>query len=76
MLLNNNLLGLTIATLYIFVIIGFAELLRNWRGYSSDFTRKIIHIGVGMMNWALIFIFTSPWPFLFSFLASGLFDTL
>ena len=64
MLLNNNLIGIIIATLYIFIIIGLAELLRKWRGYSSNFTRKVIHIGVGMMSWALIFVFTSPWPFI------------
>jgi len=63
MLLNNNLIGIVIATFYIFAIIGLAELLRKKRGYSSDFTRKVIHIGVGMMSWALIYIFTSPWPF-------------
>ncbi|MCZ7672943.1 MAG: hypothetical protein M5U34_40400 [Chloroflexi bacterium] len=64
MLLNNNLLGVILSTLYIFVIIGLAELLRKWRGYSSNFTRKVIHIGVGMMSWILIFVFTSPWPFI------------
>ena len=64
MLLHNNLLGIIIATVYIFAIIGLAELLRKWRGYSSNFTRKVIHIGVGMMSWALIFVFTSPWPFI------------
>jgi phytol kinase len=63
MLLENNVWGLLFGTLYIFGIIGGAELLRQWRGYSSNFTRKVIHIGVGMMSWALIFIFTSPWPF-------------
>jgi phytol kinase len=64
MLLNNNLLGIIIATVYIFALIGLAELLRARRDYSSNFTRKVIHIGVGMMSWALIFIFTSPWPFI------------
>ena len=64
MLLNNNLLGIIIATVYIFALIGLAELLRTRRDYSSNFTRKVIHIGVGMMSWALIFIFTSPWPFI------------
>jgi phytol kinase len=64
MLLNNNLLGIIIATIYIFALIGLAELLRARRGYSSNFTRKVIHIGVGMMSWALIFVFTSPWPFI------------
>lgn len=64
MLLNNNLLGVVIGTVYIFAIIGLAELLRRVRGYGSGFTRKVIHIGVGMMTWALIYLFTSPWPFI------------
>jgi len=64
MLLNNNFLGVIVGTTYIFSIIGVAELLRRWRGYSSGFTRKVIHIGVGMMTWALVFMFTSPWPFI------------
>jgi phytol kinase len=64
MLLDNNFLGVLVCTVYIFGIIGVAELLRRWRGYSSNFTRKIIHIGVGMMSWGLIYLFTSPWPFI------------
>jgi len=60
MLLNNNLLGVIICTTYIFSIIGVAELLRRWRGFGSGFTRKVIHIGVGMMTWALVYVFTSP----------------
>ncbi|MCP5098970.1 MAG: hypothetical protein GY943_25745 [Chloroflexi bacterium] len=59
----NNWLGLLICLIYIFVIIGLAELLRRWRGYSIGFTRKVIHIGVGMMSWVLHFLFDSPWFF-------------
>jgi phytol kinase len=59
----NNWLGLLIAYLYIFAIIGTAEALRRWRNYSSDFTRKFIHIGVGMLSWLVPFLFDSPWPF-------------
>ena len=60
----NNWLGLLISILYIFSIIGLAEGLRRWRGYSSDFTRKVIHIGVGMMSWGLHFLFDNPWFFI------------
>lgn len=59
----NNWLGFLIAIIYIFTIIGLSEGLRRWRGYSSDFTRKVIHIGVGMLSWALPFLFDNPWPF-------------
>lgn len=60
----NNWLGFLICTVYIFGLIGLAEALRHWRGYSSFFTRKVIHIGVGMLIWAVPFLFTSPWPFI------------
>ncbi|VAW30830.1 hypothetical protein MNBD_CHLOROFLEXI01-1234 [hydrothermal vent metagenome] len=59
----NNWLGLIICFVYVFGLIGAAEGLRRWRGYSSGFTRKVIHIGVGMMIWALHFLFDSPWFF-------------
>ncbi|MCP4427465.1 MAG: hypothetical protein GY803_23495 [Chloroflexi bacterium] len=60
----NNWLGLLICILYIFTLIGGAEGLRRWRGYKSDFTRKVIHIGVGMMSWGLHFLFDTPWFFI------------
>lgn len=60
----NNWLGLLICFTYIFGIIGAAEALRRWRGYSSDFTRKTIHIGVGMLSWVLHQLFDNPWFFI------------
>ncbi len=66
----TNTLGIIICFAYIFLMIGLAEGLRRRRGYGSGFTRKVIHIGVGMMSWALPFLFTSPWPFV---LACGVF---
>ncbi len=62
----NNSIGLIIAFTYIFVVIGFAEVLRRWRGYGTGFTRKVIHIGVGMLSWLVPFLFDSPWPFVFA----------
>ena len=59
----TNLIGLIICLIYVFAIIGLAEGLRRWKGYSSSFTRKVIHIGVGMMSWIIPYLFTSPWPF-------------
>ncbi len=60
----NNWLGLLISFIYIFTLIGGAEALRKWRGFSSDFTRKMIHIGVGMMMWGLHYLFDNPWFFI------------
>jgi phytol kinase len=57
-------LGFLISLVYIFSLIGLAEFLRRQRGYSSDFTRKVIHIGVGMLAWALPFLFDEPWLFI------------
>ena len=60
----NDLLGFIICIVYIFGLIGLAEGLRHWRGYGNFFTRKVIHIGVGMLIWAVPFLFSSPWPFI------------
>ncbi|MBP6015866.1 MAG: hypothetical protein KA586_04040 [Candidatus Promineofilum sp.] len=62
----SNTLGIIICFAYISAMIGLAEGLRRWRGYGASFTRKVIHIGVGMLSWALPFLFTSPWPFVFA----------
>jgi len=59
----NNTLGFILCLVYVFSMIGLAELLRRRQGYGSGFTRKVIHIGVGMMSWFLPLLFTSPWPF-------------
>jgi len=60
----NHWIGLLISVIYIFGLIGMAEGLQRWRGLSSDFTRKVIHIGVGMLAWALPVLFDEPWLFI------------
>lgn len=72
----NNLIGLLIAYIYIFGVIGFAELLRRRLGYGSNFTRKFIHIGVGMLAWLVPFLFNSPWPFVFAAITFALLNLL
>ncbi len=72
----TNTLGLIICFVYIFAIIGLAEGLRRWRGYDSSFTRKVIHIGVGMLSWALPFLFDNPWPFVAACLAFAVLNLL
>lgn len=72
----NNLLGLIICFVYIFGLIGIAEGLRHWRGYGSGFTRKFIHIGVGMLAWIVPFLFDSPWPFVFACLSFAVLNLL
>lgn len=72
----TNIIGLIICFIYIFAIIGLAEGLRRWKGYSSTFTRKVIHIGVGMMSWIIPYLFTSPWPFVFASAFFAIFNLL
>jgi phytol kinase len=59
----RDIAGFIICLLYVFSVIGSAEWMRRRWHYGADFTRKVIHIGVGMMSWALPFLFTNPWPF-------------
>ncbi len=50
-------LAILISFGYIFLMLGIAEGLRRWRAYSSDFTRKFIHIAVGMYSVLAVLIF-------------------
>lgn len=65
----SNWLGILITVVYIFGLIATAELLRHRYGLSRNFTRNMIHIGVGMFSWVIPFLFTSPWPFIAGALA-------
>ncbi len=49
--------ALFIAFAYVFAILGIAEGLRRWRGYSVEFTRKFIHIAVGMWAFGTVLLF-------------------
>jgi len=42
---------------FVFIVIGFAELMRRQLSLSANFTRKVVHVGVG--NWIFL------WPFAF-----------
>jgi len=49
--------GLVISYIYVFAVIFAGEALRRWRRYSIDFTRKFIHIGVGMWVIGTVLLF-------------------
>jgi len=49
--------ALLTAFIYVFAMIGVAEGLRKWRGYSVEFTRKFIHIAVGMWAYGAVLMF-------------------
>jgi len=55
--MNQDWLALIISFVYVFAMIGIAEGLRKWRGYSVDFTRKFIHIAVGMWAFGTVLLF-------------------
>lgn len=57
------LTGVLIAGAYILGFLALAEWLRRHRQVPATFTRKLIHIGVGMLIWLVPFLFTTPWPF-------------
>jgi hypothetical protein len=42
---------------YVFSVIGVAEMLRRWRDHPVEFTRKFIHIGVGMWAYGTVLVF-------------------
>ena len=52
-------IALIVSFVYVFAMIGIAEGLRRWRGYSVDFTRKFIHIAVGMWAYGTVVLFES-----------------
>jgi len=49
--------GIVATIVFVFIVIGFAELMRRQLSLSANFTRKVVHVGVG--NWIFL------WPFAF-----------
>lgn len=52
-------IALLVSYVYVFAIIGLGEVIRRSRGYGSEFTRKVIHIGVGMWIFGTVALFES-----------------
>jgi dolichol kinase len=55
--MNRDWMALILSFVYVFTMIGVAEGLRRWRGYSVEFTRKFIHIAVGMWAYGTVLLF-------------------
>lgn len=53
----RDLIGLAVSYLYAFSLLLLAELIRRWRGYPQDFTRKIVHVGAGMWVFGVLALF-------------------
>jgi len=55
--MGSDWLALAASYVFVFAAIGIAEGMRKWRGYSTDFTRKFIHITVGMWSVGTVLLF-------------------
>jgi phytol kinase len=55
--MSQDRIALIASFTYVFAMIGVAEGLRKWRGYSVEFTRKFIHIAVGMWAFGTVLLF-------------------
>ena len=55
--MTQDLIALLASFVYVFAAIGIAEGLRKWRGYSVEFTRKFIHIAVGIWAFGTVLLF-------------------
>lgn len=55
--MGSDWLALAVSYVFVFAAIGIAEGMRKWRGYSTDFTRKFIHITVGMWSVGTVLLF-------------------
>ena len=58
--MSRDVVALVVSFAYVFAAIGIAEGLRKWRGYSVEFTRKFIHIAVGMWAYGTVLLFEHP----------------
>src|SRR5512140_1243781 len=54
-------LALTLAFGYVAVVLGLGEGLRRGLVLSVEFTRKFVHVGVGMIAFALVLFFREWW---------------
>jgi phytol kinase len=61
--MKQDWLALIISYVYVFAMIGIGEGLRKWPGqakpgtYSTEFTRKLIHISVGLWAFGTVLLF-------------------
>lgn len=55
--MTNDPLALVLAFLYVSVVLGLGEGLRRGLHLSVEFTRKFVHVGVGMIAFGLVVLF-------------------
>jgi phytol kinase len=54
-------LALLISFIYVFIVLGLAEGLRKAFHFEAEFTRKVVHVGVGMWSWGTAWLFQNKW---------------
>lgn len=57
----GDLLGLIFSYGYAVFLLLIVEAIRRKGNYSTDFTRKVIHIGAGMWIWGILLLFDHWW---------------
>jgi dolichol kinase len=54
---TRDMIGLGVSYAYASGLLALAELIRRWRGYPHEFTRKLVHIGAGMWVFGVLALF-------------------
>lgn len=54
---SQDWIGLGASYAYATGLLVLAEVVRRWRGYPQDFTRKIVHVGAGMWVFGVLALF-------------------
>lgn len=57
----TDFLAVLISFAFVFAILGIAEGLRKALRLDAEFTRKVVHIGVGMWAWGTVALFQDKW---------------
>ena len=57
----TDLLAIGISFVYVFAVLGLAEGLRRALKLDIEFTRKVVHIAVGMWAWGTAALFQNRW---------------
>ncbi len=59
--MSNNLIAVVISFAYVFAMLGIAEGLRRALRLPTEFTRKFVHIAVGMWAFGTVTLFDDKW---------------
>ena len=57
--MGSDWAALAASYVYVFAVLAIGELLRRWKGYPIAFTRKFVHVGVGMWSLGTVALFAN-----------------